>query len=70
MKILMNKDMFVFFMWNEGRKIIIKYSKEEVINKSSYNKIIQIKTRLLISGDSAFFATVVGKVNMSVCWCH
>ena len=70
MKLLMNKDMFVFFMWNEDNKLIIKYSKEEDINKSSYNKIIQIKTRFLISRDLAFFATVVGKVNMSGCWCH
>ena len=69
-KILMNKDIFLFFIWNEDKKIIIKYSQEENINKSSYNKIIQIKTRLLISGDLAFFATVVGKVNMSGCWCH
>ena len=70
MKILMNKDIFLFFIWNEDKQIIIKYSQEENINKSSYNKIIQIKTRLLISGDLAFFATVVGKVNMSGCWCH
>ena len=62
--------MFVYFMWNEDKKLIIKYSKEEDINKSIYKKIIQIKTRLLISGDLAFFATVVGKVNMSGCWCH
>ena len=70
MKLLMNKDMFVYFMWNEDKKLIIEYSKEEDINKSIYNKIIQIKTRLLISRDLAFFATVVDKVNMSGCWCH
>ena len=70
MKLLMKKDMFVYFMWNEDKKLIIKYSKEEDINKSIYKNIIQIKTRLLISGDLAFFVTVVGKVNMSSCWCH
>ena len=70
MKLLMEKDMFVYFMWNEDKKIIIKYSKEEDIKKSIYKKIIQIKTRLLISGDLAYFATIVGKVNMSGCWCH
>ena len=32
--------------------------------------MIQISTRLLISGDLALFATVVGKVNRSGCWCH
>ena len=70
MKLLMEKDMFVYFMWNEDKKLIIKYSKEEDINKSIYKKVIQIKTRPLISGDLAFFSTVVGKVNMSDCWCH
>ena len=70
MKLLMNKDMFVFFMRNKDKKLIIKYSKEEDINKSFLNKIIQIKTRILISGDLAFFTTVVGKVNKSGCWCH
>ena len=70
MKLLMEKDMFVYFMWNEDKKFIIKYSKEGDINKPIYRKGIQIKTRLLISGDLAFFATVVGKVDMSGCWCH
>ena len=70
MELLMNKDMFVYFMRNEDKKLIIKYSKEEDINKSIYKKNIQIKTRLLISGDLAFFATVVGKVNMSGRWCY
>ena len=57
-------------MGNEDKKLIIKYSKEKDINKSEYKKIIQIKTRLLISGDLAFFATIIGKVKMSGCWCH
>ena len=70
MKLLMEKDMFVYFMWDEDKKLIIKYSKEGDINKSIYKKVIQIKTRLLISVDLAFFATVVGKVNMSGCLCH
>ena len=52
------------------KKLTIKYSKEGDINKSIYKKVIQIKTRLLISGDLAYFATIVGKVNMSGCWCH
>ena len=42
MKLLMNKDICVFFMWNEDQNLIIKYSKEVDINKSSYNKIIQM----------------------------
>ena len=45
MKLLMNKDMFMFFMWNKNKNIIIKYLKEEDMKKSSYNKIIQIQTR-------------------------
>ena len=65
----MNKDRCIFFMWNEDNKLIIKYSKEEDINKSSFNKIIQIPTRILISSDSVFFATVIGG-KMSSYWCH
>ena len=40
MKLLMKKYMFVYFMWNEDKKLIIKYSKEEDINKPIYKKII------------------------------
>ena len=57
-------------MWNEDNKLIIEYSKEENINKSSYNKIIQIQTLFLISGDSALFVTDDDKVNVSSCWCY
>ena len=35
--------------------------------------MIQIQTHILISSDLVFFATVVGKVNMSGCrynWCN
>ena len=70
MKTLMNKDMFVFLLWNEDDKLTIQYSTKDDCNASSYLKVIQITTRLLISGDLAFFATVVGKVNRSGCWCH
>jgi len=70
MKTLMNKDMFVFLLWNEDDKLTIQYSTKDDCNESSYLKVIQISTRLLIAGDLAFFATVVGKVNRSGCWCH
>ena len=43
MKLLMKKDMFVYFMWNEDKNLIIKYSKEEDINKSIYKKIFKLK---------------------------
>ena len=70
MKILMNKDTFVFLLWNEDDKLTIQYSTKDDCNASSYLKVIHITSRLLISGDLAFFATVVGKVNRSGCWCH
>ena len=38
MELLMKKDMFVYFMWNKDKKLIIKYSKKEDINKSIYKK--------------------------------
>ena len=37
---------------------------------SQLKKITKISTRILISDDLAFFATVVGKSNMSGCWCY
>ena len=70
MKTLMNKDTFVFLLWNEDDKLTIQYSTKDDCNTSSYLKVIQITTRLLISEDLAFFATVVGKVNRSGCCCH
>ena len=70
MKILMNKDTFVFLLWNEDDKLTIQYYTKDDYNESSYLKVIQVSTQLLISGDLAFFAAVVGKVNMSVYWCH
>ena len=39
-------------------------------DEDKYKKVIQIKIRLLISGDLSFSAIIVGKVNMSGCWCH
>ena len=33
MKLLMEKYVCVYFMWNEDKKLIIKYSKEEDIKK-------------------------------------
>ena len=37
---------------------------------NNYISHITIPTRILISGDLAFFATIVGKNNMSGHWCH
>ena len=54
MKILMNKDMFVYLLWNEDGKLTVQYSTKNDINESSYMKVIETSTRLLISGDLAF----------------
>ena len=43
MKPLMEKYMFVYLMWNEDKKFIIKYSKDEDINKPIYKKIFKLK---------------------------
>ena len=59
-----------FLLWNEDNKLARQYSTKDECNESIYVKVIQISTILLISGDLAFFATVVGKVNRSSCWCH
>ena len=60
----------MFLLWNEDNKLTIQYSTKDDCNESSYVKVIQISTRLLISGGLVIFATVVGKVNRSGCWCH
>ena len=70
MKILINKDMFVFLLWNKDDKLTIQYTTKDDCNESSYLKVIQISTRLLITGYLACFAIFVGKVNRSSCWCH
>ena len=61
MKTLMNKDMFVFLLWNEDDKLTIQYSTKDDCNTSSYLKVIQITTRLLISEDLAFLQLLYGK---------
>ena len=38
MKIIMNKDMFIFFMWDNNNKLIIIYSKKDDLNESSLKK--------------------------------
>ena len=68
----MNDDMkmFVYLLWSKDDKLTIQYSTKDDINESSYMKVIEISVRLLKSGDLVFFATVVGKVNRSSCWCR
>ena len=48
-------------MWNEDNKLIVKNSKSEDINESSFRNVIKTPTHILISRDLAFFATVVEK---------
>ena len=33
-KLIMNKDMFVFLLWNENNKLIIQYSNKDDCNES------------------------------------
>ena len=40
MKLLINKDMFVFLLWNEENKFTIQYSTKYDCNESSYVKVI------------------------------
>ena len=37
---------------------------------SNYISFISVPTRILVLGDLAFFATIVGENNMSGYWCH
>ena len=68
-KMIMNKDLF-FYMWNEDKKDTVEYFRSEETNELSFTNINNTRTRILIFGDLAYFATAVGKVDMPGCWCH
>ena len=36
----MNKHVFVFFMWDESNKFLIKYSKKDDINELMFQHIV------------------------------
>ena len=60
----------LFFIWNEDKILIVKPSRSEDAIKSSFTNIIEMRTRILISRDLAYFTTIVGKLKMSGCWCY
>ena len=60
----------LFFIWNEDKILIVKYSRSEDAIKSSFTNIIEMRTRILISRDLVYFTTIVGKLKMSGCWCY
>ena len=66
-KIITNEDMFVYFMWNEDIRLIVKYSKSEDMNVFKFVSVNKTPTCILISGDLVFFAFIFGKVKMSGC---
>ena len=70
MKSLMKK-IYVYTLWGmKIKSLSSNIRKKKILTNQFIKKIIQIKVHLLISRDLAFFATVIGKVNMSGCWCN
>ena len=63
-------NLSLFFIWNEDKILIVKPSRSEDAIKSSFTNIIEMRTRILISRDLAYFTTIVGKLKMSGCWCY
>ena len=67
---LMREDYSLYFKRKDDGKLIVSYEKKDNELLTNYISCISIPTRILISGDLAFFATIVGKNNMSGHWCH
>ena len=70
LKYLRRKDYCLYFKWKEDGKLEVSYEEKDNDSLSNYVSHVSIPLRILISGDLAFFATVVGKKNMSGKWCH
>ena len=47
-------------MWNEDKTLVVKYSKSKDIDVSNFINVLKIPTRILISGDLAYFVTDLG----------
>ena len=56
-------------MLNEDKKRTVKYSKSEDITEASFRYVKKMRTCILISRDLVYFATIVGTINISSCWC-
>ena len=58
---LRRKDYCLYFKWKEDGKLEVSYEEKDNDSLSNYVSHVSIPLRILISGDLAFFATVVGK---------
>ena len=54
----------VFQKFHMSKRIMIHYLI------TNYTSFILVPVRILVLGDLAFFATIVGGNNMSGHWCH
>ena len=42
----------------------------DINNNDTHNKCVFFEVRAFVSGDLAFYSTILGKPNMSLCWCN
>ena len=70
MKIIVNEEISIYFMWNKDKKLILEDSKSEDSDVFNFINVKQTPICISTSGDLAYFSTVVGKVKMSGYWCH
>ena len=67
---LMREGYCLYIKWKKDGNLVVSYETKDNESLNNYISYISIPTRILISGDLVFFATIVGKNNMSGHWCH
>ena len=67
---LMREDYCLYFKRKEDGNLVVSYERKDTESLTNYRSYVIVPIRILISGDLAFFATIVGKNNMSGHWCH
>ena len=64
------EDYCLSFKWKIDGKLEVAYEEKNKYSLSNYVSHVSIPLRILISGDLAFFAIVVGKIYTSRKWYH
>ena len=67
---MIHNNYCLYFKWKEDGILEILYKEHNNDSFSNYTSFISVPTRILVSGDLAFFATIVGENNISGHWCH
>ena len=58
---LVRKDYCLYFKWNEDGNLGVSYERKDNESLTNYISYISIPTRILVSGDLAFFQKLLEK---------